>query len=385
MKIKAICALLAAALVLCLSASAETADYSVYANTVLDTAQLAAKYFVGLADSTRLLGKCTQGSEAYSLIYEFSKWHSVAAARGRFENLEVSDYATEGDGRFSCRVTGDFVCSYYTRDDAPFALDYKLYFELEREKIKLYDISLLPKDAERIRTDIETDEDGITLYLLRRKTYKAYVMTVEDPSRLYVGVTNVNFSGVGKKLERLIEQYGAIGGINGCGFEDPNGKGNGGNPLGLVIADGQLLRRANPMYAVVGFDADNVLRTGYMTSDEAVALGLRDAVSWGPPLIIDGKAQPITRDPTGLNPRSVIGQAADGSIMLVTVEGRRPDSPGASYEDLVSLMADLGAVTACNLDGGPSSAMYLNGKLINGVEPLTAKRGIPCAILIKGR
>jgi Phosphodiester glycosidase/SPOR domain len=67
------------------------------------------------------------------------------------------------------------------------------------------------------------------------------------------------------------------------------------------------------------------------------------------------------------NPRTAVGIMPDGTMLLVTVDGRNPThSIGASIPEMTTLMRDLGAVDAMNLDGGGSTATYVNG-LLQGV------------------
>jgi exopolysaccharide biosynthesis protein len=72
-----------------------------------------------------------------------------------------------------------------------------------------------------------------------------------------------------------------------------------------------------------------------------------------------------------------------GRILLVTVDGRRPDySVGLSLMDGAQLMIGLGAVEAINLDGGGSTAMVINGKLVGSPSDPTGERAVSDAIII---
>ncbi|MFT2721905.1 phosphodiester glycosidase family protein [Deinococcus sp. A31D244] len=72
------------------------------------------------------------------------------------------------------------------------------------------------------------------------------------------------------------------------------------------------------------------------------------------------------------NPRTAIGTMSDGTLLLVTVDGRNPThSVGASIPEMAQLMRDLGAVDAMNLDGGGSTATYANG-MLQGIPSDTA-------------
>ena len=232
----------------------------------------------------------------------------------------------------------------------------------------------------------EDGEDWLEIVDVKGLTYKGKMMLIHDPSRVIVGTLDAyGESYQGLRLANFIEKYGAIGGTNAGGFEDINGTGTGGIPDGLVIRNGKLAWGSpSDWYRnVVGFDADHILHVGNMTGQAALNLGLTSAVSFnpGPILIQNGKLR--TRLGGGLNPRTCIGQTADGTILLLVVEGRRPDSLGATYDDITQVMAEFGAVNAANLDGGSSSEMYYEGeRIIRNSSVYSGGRRLPTAILI---
>ena len=232
----------------------------------------------------------------------------------------------------------------------------------------------------------EEGKEWLEIIDIKRPTFKGKLMVVHDPSRVIVGTLDAyGESCYGKYLREFVASYGAIGGINAGGFDDPNGGGSGGVPDGLVIRDGKIAWGSpTSWYAnVIGFDANHILHVGSMYGQAALDLGLTSAVSFyaGPVLVQDGKIR--TNLGGGLNPRTCIGQTSDGTVLLLVLEGRRPDSLGATYDDLAQLMAEYGAVNAANLDGGSSSDMYYNGEsLIKNSAYLGLGRRLPNAILV---
>jgi hypothetical protein len=83
------------------------------------------------------------------------------------------------------------------------------------------------------------------------------------------------------------------------------------------------------------------------------------------------------------NPRTLIGVKADGTILLVTVDGRHPGySVGASFEESAQIMKSLGATEAVNLDGGGSTTMTIGSELITHPSDPTGERPVGDAILI---
>lgn len=206
----------------------------------------------------------------------------------------------------------------------------------------------------------EEQHDVIELIDIKQPAFQGKLLAVHDPSLVVIASLD-RFGGAGMLLTDFISQYGAIGGANGAGFI------NGGSPDGMVIRDGTIVRgSAGGWYRdVVGFDADHVLHVGDMTGREALDLGLVSAVSFskGPVLIKDGEIQSNLAG-GGINPRTCIGQTADGTVLLLVVDGRRPDSPGATNWDTAQVLYDHGAINAGNLDGGGSSDMYYQGEHI---------------------
>jgi exopolysaccharide biosynthesis protein len=85
----------------------------------------------------------------------------------------------------------------------------------------------------------------------------------------------------------------------------------------------------------------------------------------------------------GLAPRTAIGQTADGAVLLVVTDGRRIGSFGATYHDIQMLLYSNGAVNAIGLDGGSSSTMVWEGKVVNIPSDGDAERLLPNAILFR--
>jgi len=127
-----------------------------------------------------------------------------------------------------------------------------------------------------------------------------------------------------------------------------------------------------------------------MTGQQAIDMKMRDCVSIanhiGPFLIINNAAQEIPDDGTGggLNPRTAIGQRADGAILLLVTDGRQVNTFGASFADLIYELQKYGAVNASAMDGGTSTQMYYDGKVINAPYSPTGPRRCPTSFLVGG-
>ena len=259
----------------------------------------------------------------------------------------------------------------------------------ENEETEAVNTSLIQIAA--VASEEASDEDsGVELISITHGTAKGKLLIVRDPSRITLGVSSEEFSAsvAGMQLTELVAKYNGVAGINAGGFNDENGHGNGGVPQGLVISEGKLLAsREGDKYNVVGFDGNHILHVGTMTAAEALEQGICNAVSFtthdglASALIINGELQSRNFG-GGVNPRTAIGQCADGSVLLLVLDGRSINTLGATMEDVADIMLEYGAVNAGNLDGGSSSVMVYDGEIINNCASVTGPRNIPTAFVV---
>ncbi len=95
-----------------------------------------------------------------------------------------------------------------------------------------------------------------------------------------------------------------------------------------------------------------------------------DIMTAGPLLIYHGVVQPMRADKTFVtyrHNRTAVGVRRDGTILLVTIDGRMKQSEGMSLQDFSLLLRYLGCHDALNLDGGGSTTMYVKGFPHGGV------------------
>ncbi|MDY4997416.1 MAG: phosphodiester glycosidase family protein [Bacilli bacterium] len=200
------------------------------------------------------------------------------------------------------------------------------------------------------------------------KNYSGYLVAIYDPSKVTV-VTSKNLGMKGQYLIDMAKENKALVAINGGGFIDENGLGTGAEVSGIVIRDGKILNRNRYTRAggLIGFTKENKLYLGKVKSaEEAIQLGIRDAVEFGPYLIVNGETSKVVGNGGyGLHPRTVIGQRKDGVVLFLVIDGRRVGCMGADMDDLIEIMKRYGAYNAANLDGGNSSALIIKNKLIN--------------------
>lgn len=200
------------------------------------------------------------------------------------------------------------------------------------------------------------------------KGYSGYLVAVYDPSRIQAVCTK-NLGISGQYLTTMAEDHDAILAINGGGFDDPNYNGTGGSPLGVTICNWAYASQAKYKGAggMIGFTRDNKLvLTSKVNANEAKQKDIRDAVTFGPFLIVNGKPSSVVGNGGwGTAPRTAIAQRKDGIVLFLVIDGRTASRPGADMDDLIDILLDYGAYNAANLDGGTSSVLVVNNTIVN--------------------
>lgn len=239
-------------------------------------------------------------------------------------------------------------------------------------------------DTDKKSNITTTHDNTIEKIDIKGDGYQGKLLIVHDPSRVFVGVSD-HLGDMGQKLLDMTKSYKVIGGINAGGFSDPNGHGNGGQAYGLTISEGKYLGvPTDSKIDLVGFTKDNILVIGSYSLQEIKDMSIRDAVSFSPPLIINGKPTEIIGDGGwGIQPRTAIGQRKDGSILLLVIDGRQINSVGVTIKKLQDLMIEYGAENATNLDGGSSTTMAYKDDIINKPCSSAGPRYLPNGFLIK--
>lgn len=221
-----------------------------------------------------------------------------------------------------------------------------------------------------------TENKDYKIIDIKTNKYHGKLIAVYEPSKVILGVgknTGTSFSQLktahGEKIETHSKNYNAQVAINAGGFYDPDWRSSGGVPHGIVFSQGEL--KSNTPKApvgggLVGFNREDKLILGRMSVQQAKEIGIRDAVDFGPFLIVNGKSSFIRGNAGwGTAPRTAIGQRKDGIVLFLVINGRQTGSLGASMGDLTGIMEDYGAVNAAAMDGGTSTVMTENHVLIN--------------------
>ena len=248
------------------------------------------------------------------------------------------------------------------------------------------------------------DMDAIEIKEILGRTYYAKLMIVNDPSRVRIGGSTP--IGESLNLDEIVQLNGGIAGVNGGLYA--NITGTGGAPRGVVVKDSEVVWMdldEEGLY-LIGFDETNLLQIidiHTMGEEEIRQViserRIRDAICFQDetsdtnnhfvPLVINGEPRELGGMGSGANPRTVIGQRADGAVLLLVTDGRGASGHlGATASDLINIMVENGAVNAANLDGGSSSSMWYDGQWEMTSVTLMYANGswtMPTAIVVDAR
>ena len=177
--------------------------------------------------------------------------------------------------------------------------------------------------------------------------------------------------------------------INGGGFVDVGGHGDGGHPTGYVIKEGKIVwsRQRGPSWGggTIGFNQEGVLILTKKQGKKAIEEGIYNGVDFGPFLIVNGKSAEVSGNGGwGVHPRTVIGQRKDGIVVILIIDGRSRTSLGIDLNTAIEIMERYDVYNAANLDGGSSTTLVVKDKIINNPTSTTnsGQRYLPIALVV---
>lgn len=236
-------------------------------------------------------------------------------------------------------------------------------------------------DENLINTDGNKEKELIEIHNVSGDGFEGTIMVVNDPAKISLATT-YPWSEYGKELGVIVDEAGAIAGVNGGIYYSSGNKG--GRPYGVTVSNGEIQDITlgwSGLY-LIGFDENNLLRIISLEGMNKSAVEkmvkeekIRDAISFQEEssdannhfvkLIINGEKRELSGKGSGQNPRTAIGQRKDGSVLILVTDGRGKNGHlGATASDLIEIMAEYGAVNAANIDGGSSSSLYYNKKYL---------------------
>lgn len=231
-------------------------------------------------------------------------------------------------------------------------------------------------------------DSTIHMQKIESNRFVGYLLEIPNPKRIQVA-TAEDINEKGDTTSNIARRVDAVAAINGGGFYDPNGTGTGRLPYGFILHEGKYLLGEQvgdeEQVDFIGMTKNGSLIAGRYNKRELRELGAVEGLTFGPPIIVNGEKMIKSGDGGwGISPRSAIGQKRDGTILFLVIDGRQPGySIGATLADMQNILYEQGAYTAANLDGGSSTTLYYNGKVINKPADLLGERMIPTAFVVK--
>lgn len=222
-------------------------------------------------------------------------------------------------------------------------------------------------------TNDSFDDDNIHVKLKQERIADTdvYFVDIQLSSIQYLKAAfakNTYGRNINEPTSKIAEEHGAIVAINGdfYGFRD----------YGYVIRNGVLYRSnykndTEQVFAIYDDGRCETFLSKDISAQQLMDNGVIQMLSFGPALVENGVVTVQESDPddletiAGRNPRTAIGMIEPLHYVFVVVDGRNRESAGYTFYELANVMLDYGCIEAYNLDGGGSSTLYFNGKVIN--------------------
>lgn len=258
----------------------------------------------------------------------------------------------------------------YNKTNASIASIVKTAAAQAERPLIIYDNNVTAKLGKPAAT-INSSNLRAQLFYINAQNFSGYAMKVKlkTDKAMDMALGKDKFGGAETTLS-AVQRLGAAAGVNAGGFADGGGKRY---PLSTTIVDGEYVNGFEASYAdlfFVGLNEDNELVGGKFTSKEELdAEHVRFGASFVPVLLKNGVKQPIPvkwQTSPARAPRTVVANYKDDQLLFLVVDGYDENgSSGATLEEMQILLQRYGAVDGYNLDGGGSSTLVFNGKLIN--------------------
>ncbi|OBZ10914.1 MULTISPECIES: phosphodiester glycosidase family protein [Bacillales] len=258
----------------------------------------------------------------------------------------------------------------YTQTNADMAKISSMAASQAMRPLIIYDRNITSKLGKAAGT-IESDKLRAQLFYIKAENFTAYALKVKLKSKDAMTMT-LGGDELGKAETTLaaVNRHQAAAGINAGGFADGRGKRY---PLSTTIVDGDYATGFEAPHAdlfFVGLNDKNELIGGkFATKQHLDAQKPKFGASFVPVLLRGGAPQPIPakwQTSPKRAPRTVIANYKDDQLLFLVADGyNESGSSGATLGEMQLLLQRYGAVDGYNLDGGGSSSLIFNGRVIN--------------------
>lgn len=325
-------------------------------------------FTVYVASDTFLISRSynTNATEMNTSLFEFSESSSSESSSTTHET-ESSSVQT------SSSATESSVSSGHTRPERPDSSIAESSAQSTATAIQTTpDEPSIPEPAESSGSyfldDTHYQDENISISLSQQRVYdtEVYIADIKLSSAQYLK-SAFAFDTYGKNITAVTSEiaaaHNAVFAINGDYY--------GIRESGFVLRNG-IVYRDTPNEEVLCLYADGnmeVIDPYTVSAEELAERRAWQAFSFGPALVNNGAVAVDVNSEVKLsktsNPRTAIGMIEPLHYVCVVSDGRTDESKGLSLYQLAEFMKGLGTVTAYNLDGGGSSSMVFNGRIIN--------------------
>lgn len=227
-------------------------------------------------------------------------------------------------------------------------------------------------------SDTKYVDDNIKIEIkeYRENNTTIYVADVEvnDSNYLRTAFAKDTYGkNVVEKTSVIAENVNAILAINGDYY--------GVQRRGYVFKNGKIYRNisnSNEDLVIYNNGDWDIINENDIELEDLLNKGAYNVLSFGPALINNSDIMVGINDEVDKarvdNPRTAIGKISDNHYVFVVSDGRTSESSGLTLYQLATFMKALDCEIAYNLDGGGSSIMYFNGKVVN--NPTSGHGGI---------
>lgn len=225
-------------------------------------------------------------------------------------------------------------------------------------------------------------KNNLMIIGVKGEGYQGKLAIIKNSDQVELGKSTA-LGSYGQEAGSFGETNGAVLVVNASGFKDVDGVGTGGQVKGSLVIDG--VDYGHPYgsdWKFCGLKKNNRMYITNYSPD--IVADYKWAVEFYPALIVDGNSVVDGTYGMGIQPRTSIGQAKNGDVLLLVVDGRQPGhSLGCTVADCEEILSRYHAYQAMNMDGGSSSVMWYNGEYITKSSSVTGiGRYMPDAIMV---
>ena len=217
-------------------------------------------------------------------------------------------------------------------------------------------------------------KNGILAVRIREELFRGVLILAKYPDRLSCAAAE-NWGIEGQTAGQIAAAHGALVAMTASGFRDSEKEGTAQTGAAMCggVPYGEHLK---PGYKRIELRGDD--RLYVVDAPDEFHPDCTDASEWSPALIVDGQTVVTKEDHyNARNPRCCLGQTADGTVLMLCIEGRYLDSLGATAPECAEVLSRYGAYQAMNLDGGTSAILWYDGRYITRCSDPDRPEGRP--------